>query len=373
MIINGKLVSGISNLDGDARSKLLSDLILLEELLSENESRFRENQDYYREIITTLKQTFFDFEGLEIKLSESEAQRLEAQRKFRTRIIIISCVVILLLALIVMLITFSNKLQKQKKKLVAANDEIKRINENLEAIVRERTRSLEEAHRELDTFLYRASHDLRSPVRSIIGLCSIESHLSQHELAQKVEVISVGMDKLLKKLSLISEINQPTNYSSITLRDVVERVRELFAAEIRTQQIQLNFDCPPDIVFQSYPSLVESILVNIVENALFFSAMNNTTQACIEFHAGIKDRHVEFSVSDNGVGIEAAIRERLFEMFFRGHEKSTGSGLGLYIVNKSVQVLGGKIAVDSEPGKFTRFVVQLPLDNMPESKRLKAA
>jgi hypothetical protein len=172
-IINEKLEQGIGNLDAPIRAALLSDLVSLERLLSENESRFYRNVNDYRQIINSLKERYFDFENLESKLSESEARLLEEQRIFRQRLIAISAIVIVFAILIILLIYFSTKLRKQKRALVVANNEVKRINENLEIIVLDRTRMLKEANQELDTFLYRASHDLRSPVCSIMGLCNL--------------------------------------------------------------------------------------------------------------------------------------------------------------------------------------------------------
>jgi signal transduction histidine kinase len=83
------------------------------------------------------------------------------------------------------LIYFGGVLRKQKKQLIAANTEVKRINENLEGLVFERTHLLENLNSELDTFLYRASHDMRTPVRSILGLCHITTMTVQ--AAEKTE------------------------------------------------------------------------------------------------------------------------------------------------------------------------------------------
>jgi len=360
-IINDKLSSGIVNLDANSRQQLLADLTILEKLLTDNESRFYKNQNDYRQIIDALKGKFLDVENLETRLSESEAQRLEEQRVFQQRLVAAFVLVVVFGVLILLLIRFSARLRKQKKNLEAANAEIQRINENLESIVDHRTRLLAEAHRELDTFLYRASHDLRSPVRSIVGLCSIGEHMSQRELVDKVKSTTMEMDRLLKSLSVISEINQPSNYSSITLLHVVEDVRQKFSEYIQSQNIRVTINCPADLVFFSYPNLVEVILMNLFENALFFSALRGNIEAHVEFKADYKGDGVEFSVYDNGIGIDADIRQRLYDMFYKGHTESKGNGLGLYIVQKSVQALNGSIRMESEVGKYSRFIVDLPL------------
>ncbi|HEY9049160.1 MAG TPA: HAMP domain-containing sensor histidine kinase, partial [Ohtaekwangia sp.] len=351
-IIDEKLKKGFSNLDENTRAMLFSDLLALEQLLSENESRFYKNLSDYRQIINSLKEKYFDFQQLETKLSESEAKRLQEQQAFRKQLFLISIVALVFGVLIVLLITFSSRLRKQKKSLVVANEEVKRVNENLEVIVQDRTKLLAEANRELDTFLYRASHDLRSPVCSIIGLCNIAIHLSNgepKELVERVVHTTEGMDKLLKKLSIISEINQPTGYTSITLLSMVENVKNRFRNIIEEKHVTFEVDCPADLVFYSYPNLVEVVITNLIENALIYSLMQHGEGPRIVFKAAIWGKYIQFSIRDNGIGVEAGIQHRLFDMFFKGHPDSKGNGLGLYIVQKSVQTLEGNITLESVP------------------------
>ena len=362
-IVTGKLEKGIVNLDANERKKLLSDLTLLENLLIENESRFYKNQADYKSIINGLKEKYFDIRNLESKLSETEAKRLEDQKTFRQRLIAISGLVILFGILIVLLISVGGKLRKQKKALIQANDEVKRVNENLESIVQHRTKLLVDANHELDTFLYRASHDLRSPLSSIIGLCNIAAHMSQEELVEKVRLTTDGMDHLLSKLKAISEINRPTEYSSFSLLNAVERVRYRFRSQIESNRIQFKISCPETIVFYTYPDLIEIILTNLIENALFYSKMGDRPMAVVEFNAKVEADLVQLSVYDNGVGVDNTIRPKLFDMFFKGNEKSAGNGLGLYVVLKSAQALRGTISMESEPGNYTKFIVQIPLNH----------
>jgi signal transduction histidine kinase len=181
------------------------------------------------------------------------------------------------------------------------------------------------------------------------------------ELVQRVVLTTTSMDKLLKKLSIISEINQPTNFSSITLVDLIEDVKATFENTISENNIKFSVDCPADLVLYSYPNLVETIISNLIENAFFYSVMKDAADAQVDLKATITNDHVEISVYDNGIGIEDHMSGRLFDMFFKGNEYSKGNGLGLYIVQKSVQTLEGNVEVSSEHGAYTRFVVRLPL------------
>lgn len=365
-IINEKLAQ--ENLDPATRSRLLTDLSLLEKMLKENEDKFYKNQNDYRSILNSLKEKFFHIETLENKLSASEAQRLEEQRIFRQRLITIVSIAAVFALLIILLIYFSNKLKKQKQALVVANAEVKRINENLEGLIFERTRLLQEANNELDTFLYRASHDLRSPVCSIIGLCNIATQVpgpEQREIFEKAVYTAHSMDKLLKKLRIISEINQPGNYAPISLFDMVNDIRQNFQSIISKANIQFNIYCPQDLNFFSNKNLIEAILSNLIENALFYSSIKKSSEPQVEFKAGLRGDHLEFSIYDNGVGIDPAIQTKLYDMFFKGHEKSKGNGLGLYIVQKSVLAVKGSITLESEWNQFTKFIVRIPLATTP--------
>lgn len=372
-IITNKLESGISNMSEETRAQLLSELSLLERLLIENESRFFKNQNDYRAIINAIKEKYFNFKDLENKLSESEAQRLEEQRIFRERLLAISAVVLVFAALIVLLIIVLRKLRRQAKELAAANAEVKRINENLEGIVLQRTKLLAEANKELDTFLYRASHDMRSPVRSIIGLCNIAGQLVEgesKELIERVTSTSMGMDKLLKKLSLISEINEPTDFTSITLRETIEDIQ--YGLRDVAPNTKFIINCPADLVVSSYRNLIHIILQNLIENGLYYGSLDNNKSPEVQVNAKRQENSVVISVQDNGMGFDPSIKDKLFDMFFKGTEKSKGHGLGLYIVSKAIQALGGTIHVESKAGAFTKFEIALPLNEQVNTEVLES-
>lgn len=367
-LIAEKLDAGVQNLDPEARDRLLSQLSSLEILLLKNENLFYKNQSDYRQVVSTFKEKFLDFEDVEFQLSLSEAQRLADQTVFTRTIIIVLFIVFVFGLLIILLISFSNKLRNQKKELVFANDEVKRINENLETLVAKRTFLLEEANKELDTFLYRASHDLRSPVCSIIGLCNIaimDTDNNPKEILGKVVDTTMSMDKLLKKLSIISEINQPVNFSLINLKNTVERLKYYYNPVISRHNIKFSIDCPDYLIIYSNPNLVETILNNLIENAIFYTALKDSSHREIKIKGSILNHQLAISVYDNGLGINTEMTNKLFDMFFKGNENSKGNGLGLYIVNRSVKALDGTITVDSALGSFTKFDIYLPLMEMP--------
>lgn len=360
-VIVSKLDKGVGNLSAGDRQSVLNDLDHLEQLLIQNESRFYQNQNDYREIINTLREKYLDVEKLETQLSDAENRRLEEERIFRQRLFVILGILIVFGVLIVLLISFSGRLRRQAKDLKAANEEVKTINENLEEIVIKRTQLLEASNKELDTFLYRASHDLRAPIRSILGLCSIMDHIPQDEFVTRLERVTTGMDRMLSKLIDNSEINQESSkIATINLSDTIREVEKEQEKYIRESGVQFHIDCPKDITLRTSPMLIESILSNLVENAVFFSSMKNPDHARVEIKAQVNGQGVELSVYDNGIGIDDSLRPQLFNMFFTGHELSKGNGLGLYTVQRCVRALSGNVVVESEVGRYTKFKISLP-------------
>lgn len=363
-VINRKLSQGTASLNDNERENLFEELTKLEEVLKQNEDKFYKNVTDYRLMIRSLKSSFTDIKDLQEKLSASELRRLEERRDFRTKIIVATGVLLLFGALLVWSIVLRSRVVKQKKSLVKANDEIQRINENLEVLVFERSRQLVEAYKEMDIFLYRASHDLRAPICTIIGLCNLALHQTKGDadLINKISTTAVKMDGLLKKLKMISEVNQPSNYSPVYLSQIIRNVRSLFSRSVAENNIEVVVDNDATSHFYSYPDLIEIILYNLVENALFFSTLVRDRHPRIQIMASVEQNNLFLSVYDNGIGIDREERVKLWNMFYVGNEQSKGNGLGLYIVLKSVQSLNGKIDLESEPSAYTRFSLTIPIN-----------
>lgn len=364
-VITAKLNDG-SKLPDSVRRKLLNSIDSLEAVLANNREKFQEHQENYRTALASLREKLSDIDYLQKELTQSEAERAAERKAFQQRMLTISSLTAGFALLAVFLFYFIRQLKRQQKELVVANNKIKVMNENLEELIKERTRSLESANQEMDTFLYRASHDLRRPISSILGLSNIAKiSLSNEgrELFEKTTQTAYEMDKILRKLQAVSEINHPADYSTISFSVQVENIRRTFSQLISEHNISFRTDIQNNLTFRSYPRLIEIILFNLIENALFYSLLKKEHTPEIEVKARKTDGIVEFSVFDNGVGIDPSIRDRLWDMFFIGNERSKGNGLGLYLVHKSVEALKGKITFESEPYTFTRFIVTIPASN----------
>jgi|GEM_PF-529487 signal transduction histidine kinase/tetratricopeptide (TPR) repeat protein len=254
------------------------------------------------------------------------------------------------------------ELQAQAEELRKTNEMIAQLNTNLEEKVKARTQELELAYKELDTFFYRSSHDFRRPLTTFMGLAEVAKITVQDKgalnLFEKVRETAVQLDRMLVKLQSISDVGtQQFVYKPINMQQAIEASLDSYRDPIRQKGVKVSLSLAEVKGFTSYPAFLKIILDNLVENAIQFSARENPA---LYLAAEEKNSGLEVTVRDNGLGIEADVMDRIFDMFFRGHELSRGNGLGLYIVKKAVQKLGGRVCCESEPDKGSKFTVWLP-------------
>lgn len=369
--ISSKLQKGVT-LTSAERAALQRDLDQLEKVVNENESQLDRNAEGYREIIAFLREKYY---GASPSQTKTAAQRRldEDANAFRNQLFAIGAIVILSALVIILLVYFITKVRRQASALQRAHEEVERINENLDGTVKRRTRRFQDANKELDTFLRRASHDLRSPVRTLIGLCERPEKISQDELVNKVQKATTNMDRVLTKLMDISEIGVESKIIKNTqVCTLINSARNKQQKTNGTSAVNVEVECGPDLMFPTSPALLEIIVANLVENAVHFSSLKNKEEARVHVSAEVKSEDLVITVYDNGVGISESVKTQLFKMFFTGHESSKGNGLGLYAVQKCVEALYGKVRVESEEGKFTRVIVSIPPSLRGDPDRMNA-
>lgn len=375
-LITEKIGDGGSNLSDDSRDELLAQLARLDGLLVANELLFAQNQSYYKSSINDLKNSLLNIEDLERQLTDAEKRRLEEQDVFRRQLLIVIGVSIGLSLLVLLFIYLMRKVSKQKKELAIAHEQVKNTNDNLEVLVAKRTKSLRRVNKELDTFLYKSSHDLKRPLTTILGLANVAKitlNDEANELFEKTRQTADEMNKLLIKLLTISEINDPVDFSKIHFQKMLEGLHNEFKETIDDNNIKVGYKIADNIEYHSHAKLVECIFRNLLENALLYSSHSERKNPRVEVSVLSKDEYLQIKISDNGAGISTDIKTKVWNMFYRGSTKSTGNGLGLYITKKAVSVLNGNISFDSVSGKFTTFNVQLPLITPKASKPISEA
>ncbi len=255
------------------------------------------------------------------------------------------------------------ELQTQSEELQQAYQTIAESHKELEAKVEERTFALREAYRELDTFFYRASHDFRRPLTTFLGLAEVAKITlvdpNARELFDKVRETATNLDKMLLKLQSISDLgSQQLAYGLVDMAELFDRVLIQFKPALEERNIHTSVTCVMQDCFYSYPEMIFIILENLVENSIAFCRYQG---AYLRVRAIQQDERVLIEVEDNGDGIDERYHARIFEMYFRGNDRSKGNGLGLYIIKKAVEKLDGVIAFTSQRDKGTLFSLSFPM------------
>lgn len=236
---------------------------------------------------------------------------------------------------------------------------------SLEAKVAERTEKLMRMVEELEAFSYSVSHDLRSPLRVLDGYARVLSEdyadkldsKAQHYLA-RISATARRMDQLTQdvlaysRISQVELVLQPVSLDAV-LQDVIEQYPALAAAQ---ERIHLNTSL--GWVMAHVPSLTQC-LSNLLQNALKFASGDRPIR--IEIRAETTAGRVRVLVADNGVGVDAAQRKRIFGLFERAASKEIpGTGIGLAIVRKAVERMGGSVGMEPGAPHGSVFWFELP-------------
>ncbi|HEY4798938.1 MAG TPA: PAS domain S-box protein, partial [Bacteroidia bacterium] len=223
---------------------------------------------------------------------------------------------------------------------------------------------LNEKVQDMNMFIYRASHDLRGPLASILGLSALgktesASNEQMNFYFDKINFSISRLDMIIQELSKIGRIIQvPVKIESVDLKKEIPEIIDSLRALPNSSKIKFEIliDTPK---INSDKVFLIMILQNLIANAINYSDTRKSTRM-ITIRAFESMGGNVLVVSDNGIGIESELQKKVFDMFYRGNESSTGTGLGLYIVKQTVQKLGGRIKLSSEKGKGTSFTIILP-------------
>jgi PAS domain S-box-containing protein len=246
-------------------------------------------------------------------------------------------------------------------RLILSNDitDRKRAEEKLE----QQNLELIKTNSELDRFVYSVSHDLRSPLTSVLGLISfIEEESQETDTLEHVKMIrnSINrLDEFIKNILSYSR-NKRTRLEvkKILLQKTVLDIIDSLNSMEEAKGIHFEIDIKENAPFHSDILHFNTILENLISNALKHHKKNQN-DSYIKI-TGWSDLHkLELSVVDNGIGIDSAYHDKIFDMFFRLSGKKDGSGIGLYIVKETVEKLEGTIQVESELGIGTTFIITL--------------
>jgi PAS domain S-box-containing protein len=222
---------------------------------------------------------------------------------------------------------------------------------------------LTKLNRELDSFIYRSSHDMRAPLTSVLGLVDLfQSEEDENDREEYVQLIGRSVQKLDQLLVNIAhyaknkklEIRHEKIYFDSMTRELVDGLR--FSKNAQDIDFQVVVEQNHD--FFGDEERLRSVIGNLLSNAIRYRSYRGG--AFVKTTVEVSAHQAIISVTDNGIGIDSEYQAKIFDMFFKASSQSAGSGLGLYIVKETVSVMQGTIAVQSVPDAGTTFTVMVP-------------
>ncbi|MBL7859500.1 MAG: HAMP domain-containing histidine kinase [Cyclobacteriaceae bacterium] len=217
---------------------------------------------------------------------------------------------------------------------------------------------------ELDRFVYSTSHDLRAPLTSVMGLIDIVNRSNDIDEIKKYTSMMKdrvnALDKFIKDITDYSRNNRiKVSRDKVKLSGLAQEVWESLRYAPEAHGIDFQLEIPESLEVFSDKNRLKIVLSNLIANAIRYHDRSKE-EKYIRLKHSLNGKGIYLKVEDNGQGIAPEYQTKVFDMFYRAHEKSQGSGLGLYIVKETIAKLAGTVRLESEPGIGTTFTVKLP-------------
>lgn len=275
--------------------------------------------------------------------------------------------VIGVLTLIALQTSFIAVLLIERRRRRRAKEALDQLNAELEQRIAARTAALDAKSRELETFAYSVAHDLKAPLRGIDGYSRLllEDHAAElDEEAQSflgtIQTSTQEMSQLIDDLLAYSRLERRNfNPGRLELQPLIAKVVDQKKRETTQRHIDFVVDVNGGTVLADANGLIQS-LSNYLDNAVKFT--RNVSHARIEIGAKETSSNCLLWVRDNGIGFDSKYRDRIFDIFQRLNpsEDYQGTGVGLAIVRKAMERMGGKAWAESEPGQGATFYLEIP-------------
>lgn len=236
------------------------------------------------------------------------------------------------------------------------------VHHHSEKAILDKNDELQKTNDELDRFVYSASHDLKAPLSSLLGLIEV-AMLDQRDMDKYLRMMKTkinDMEDFIKEIISYSRNSRvEIKKEHINLKNTVSEVTDALNFSKGNPGIRIENLVPEDIVLYTDGMRLKIILSNLIDNSLKYCDIRKQ-QPFIRIEADANENMNRIMVKDNGVGIDQLYLDKIFNMFFRASENSKGSGLGLYIVKETLNRINGNIQVESSLGTGTTFVVSIP-------------
>jgi PAS domain S-box-containing protein len=263
-------------------------------------------------------------------------------------------------------VSYAVERKKSALALAEAKRQLEEHTKNLERAVAERTAKLRESIEELESFSYSLSHDMRAPLRAITSFSELLELRFGNQLGQEGKEL---LDRVISSAGRLDRlIRDVLAYSQVTLAPIEKKpldpeklIRQIIEEHPAFQEPKAEIEIrTPLLTFLGQEAALTQCVYNLLSNAIKF--VPKGTKPHIQIWTEPFENYVRLWVDDNGIGIPAEAKDRMFLMFQRFHRSAEyeGTGIGLAIVRKAVDRMGGKVGVESEPGRGSRFWLLLP-------------
>lgn len=260
----------------------------------------------------------------------------------------------------------NKEVQRAHELIEKQNAEIQSRNATLQEEIDRQTQELRDSNHELishnsslEQFAFIAAHNLRAPLARILGLANLISisndEKDRDDALRKIVASTHDLDGVVRDLSVILDIRKHHGkFSTVVLSDALARIFKTLEKDIESSSARFDIDLENTPSVYGVAPYVESIFYNLISNAIKYKALDRAP------HITITGKHTEeytlITVSDNGLGIDLIkFQDAVFNLYKRFHTHVEGKGLGLFLVRAQMIAMGGKVEIESAPGKGTTF------------------
>ncbi|TAG06496.1 MAG: PAS domain S-box protein [Cytophagia bacterium] len=256
----------------------------------------------------------------------------------------------------------NQELATQEEELRTTNDQLRIQQDEMRITLAQ----LSDRNFELDQLVYRTSHDIRSPLTSVLGLVNLmrleglPDNLAEY--VDRMEKSVQKLDRFVSSMLNFAKVNRTERKNEvIDFEEIILKCYDDFRYMPHFEKVNKKYFIKNEkkILFYGDILRLEIIFANIISNAIKYQNLNEEN-SFLSTNIIFEDDYVCISFEDNGIGIKEEYIKKIFDMFFRATDKGEGSGLGLYIVKQTIEKLGGSIEVKSEYGEGTLMTIHLP-------------